>query len=101
MDFAGHPGITHILFDRSAIQLICLNLTFICLYPFNRRLKSLLKKCFSDLKELEVIKSSGLVVRLKLKCLLMKPTHDDIIEAKEVYILMYFGRYEGKLALRI
>ena len=31
--------------------------------------------------------SSNLVVQLKLKCLLKKPTHDDdIIEAKEVYI---------------
>ena len=30
--------------------------------------------------------SSSLVVQLKLKCLLKKPTHDDIVEAKEVYI---------------
>ena len=40
------------------------------------------------------------MVHLKLKCLLKKPTHDDIIDAKEVYIQQYFGRYEGKLVLR-
>ena len=28
-----------------------------------------------------------LVVQLKLKCWLKQPTHDDIIEAKEIYIL--------------
>ena len=44
----------------------------------------LLKKCFSDLNLYESVKSSGLDVQLKLKCLLMKPTHDDIIETKEV-----------------
>ena len=43
---------------------------------------------------------SSLVVQLKLKCLLKKPTHDDIIEAKEVYIQQSFGRYKGKLLLR-
>ena len=40
------------------------------------------------------------VVHLKLKCLLKKPTHDDIIEAKEVYIQQSFGWFKGKLALR-
>ena len=30
----------------------------------------------------------------------MKQTHDDITEAKEVYIQHYFGRYKGKLVLR-
>ena len=44
--------------------------------------------------------SSSLVVQLKLKCLLKKPTHDDIIEAKEVDIQQSFGRYKGKLVLR-
>ena len=44
--------------------------------------------------------SSSLVAQLKLKCLLKKPTHDDIIEAKEVYIQQSFGRYKGKLVLR-
>ena len=39
----------------------------------------LLKKCFSDLNLYEAVKSSGLVVQLKLKRLLMKPTHDYII----------------------
>ena len=38
-------------------------------------------------------------VTLKLKCLLKKPTQDDIIEAKEVYIQQSFGRYKGKLVL--
>ena len=46
--------------------------------------------------------ASGLAVQLKLfKVLLMKPTHDDIIEAKEVNIQMSFERYEGKLVLHI
>ena len=30
----------------------------------------------------------------------MKPTHDDIIEAKEVYSQLSFERYQGKLMLR-
>ena len=34
---------------------------------------------------------------VKLKCLLMKPTHDDIIDAKEVYIQKSFRRYKVKL----
>ena len=49
---------------------------------------------------MEQITSSSLVVQLKLKCLLKAPTHDDIIEAKEVYIQQSFGRYKGKLVLR-
>ena len=43
--------------------------------------------------------SSSLVVQLKLKCLLKKPAHDDIIKAKEVYIQQSFVRYKGKLVL--
>ena len=43
--------------------------------------------------------SSSLVVHLKLKGLLKKSTHDDIIEAKEVYIQHSFGRYKGKVVL--
>ena len=43
---------------------------------------------------------STLVVQLKLNCLLKKPTHDDIIEAKEVYIRQSFERYKGKVLLR-
>ena len=31
----------------------------------------------------------------------MKPTHDDIIDAKEVYIQMSFRRYKGKLEVLI
>ena len=41
--------------------------------------------------------SSSLFVHLKLKCLLKKPTDDDSIELKEVYIQQAFGRYKGKL----
>ena len=37
--------------------------------------------------------SSSLVLQSKLKCLLKKLTHDDVIEAKEVYIQQSFGRY--------
>ena len=44
--------------------------------------------------------SSSLVVQLKLKCLLKKPTQDNIIEAKEFYIQLFFERYKGKLLLR-
>ena len=44
--------------------------------------------------------SSSLVVQLKLKCLLKKAFHDDIIEAKEVYIQQSFGRNKRKLVLR-
>ena len=46
------------------------------------------------------ITSSSLDVQLILKCLLKKPTHGDIIEAKEAYIQQSFGRYKGKLVLR-
>ena len=46
------------------------------------------------------ITSSSLVLQLKLKCLLKKPSDDDIIKAKEVYIQQSFGRYKGKLVLR-
>ena len=43
---------------------------------------------------------SSLVVQLKLKCLLKKPTHDDI-KAKEFYMIqLSFERYKGKLVLR-
>ena len=50
---------------------------------------------------MEQITSSSLVVhvQLKLKCLLKKPTHDDIIQAKKVYIQKSFGKYKGKLVL--
>ena len=52
---------------------------------------------FIDLNLYQAVKSSGLVVQFKLKCLLMKPTHDNII----VYFQMSFGRYKGKLVFRI
>ena len=44
--------------------------------------------------------SYSLDVHLKLKCLLKKPTHDNIIDAKEVYIQKSFERYIRKLVLR-
>ena len=49
---------------------------------------------------MEQITLSSLVVQSKLKFLLKKPTPDDIIEAKEVYIQQSFGSYKGKLVLR-
>ena len=49
---------------------------------------------------MEQIASSSLVVHLKLKCLLKKPTQDDLIEAREFYIQLFFERYKGKLMLR-
>ena len=76
-------------------------LTFISLYLSFGGLKSpLLKKCFNDLNLYEAVKSSGLVVQLKLKCLQMKPTHDDIIQAKTVYSQVSIERDAGKLMLR-
>ena len=72
-------------------------LIFICLYPSFDGLKSpLLKKCFSYLNLYKAVKSSGLDIQLKLKCLLLKPTHDDTIEATEVYSQLYFEKYKGK-----
>ena len=73
----------------------------VCNPSFNGLKPHLLKKCFSDLNLYEAVKSSALVLQSKLKCVLMKPTHDDIIEAKEVYIQLSFERYVGKLVLRI
>ena len=49
---------------------------------------------------MEQVTSSILVEHLKLKCLLKNPTHDNIMEANEVYIQQSFGRYKGKLVLR-
>ena len=43
--------------------------------------------------------SSDLGVQLKLKFLLMEPPHDDIIEAKVVYIQLSNERYKVKLRL--
>ena len=42
---------------------------------------------------------SSLVVQLKLMCLLKKPTHSGIIEAKKFYIQPSFERYKVKLVL--
>ena len=48
----------------------------------------------------EAITSSSLVVQLKLKCWLIKPLHDDIIEAVVVYIQLSLERYNRKVVLR-
>ena len=42
----------------------------------------------------------SLVVQLKLKCSLEKPTHNDTIEAKVFYIHLSIERYKRKLVLR-
>ena len=42
---------------------------------------------------------SSLVVQLKQNCLLKKPTHDDIMEAKKFYIQLSFERHKVKLVL--
>ena len=98
MDCVIYQGTTLILFGRSAIQPACLfDMYLFCTPSFNGLKSPVLKKCFCDLNVYEAVKSSGLVVQLKLKCLLMKPTHDDIIEAKEVNIQLSFERYKGKL----
>ena len=72
----------------------------VCTLSFDGLKSPLLKKCFSDLNLYEAVMSSDLVVQFKLKFLLMKQTHDDIIEAKEVYIQLSFKRYKVKLMLR-
>ena len=75
MDLISHLGIT------LNVWQVC---DTTCLLFFG--LKSpLSKKYFSDLNLYEAVKSSGSVVQLKLKCLLMKPTQDDIIKTKKVY----------------
>ena len=74
MDLSSHHGITLILLGRS---------TSVCTLSFDGLKSPLLKKCFSDLNLYEAVMSCE---QLKLQCLLMKPTHDDIIKAKEVYI---------------
>ena len=86
-----HRGINLILFGRSAIQLVCL----FNVYLFDCFKSPLLNNtCLRDLNLYEAVKSSGLVVQLKLKCLLMRPTQDDI-EAKEVYSQLSFASYKG------
>ena len=44
----------------------------------------------------EVVWSSFCTIQTKVLDEI-KPTHDDIIEAKEVYIQLSFEKYEGKL----
>ena len=70
-------------------------LAFICLYPSIRWLK-----CFSDLNLYGVVTSSDFGAQLKLKFLLMKPTHDDLFKAKKFYIQLSFERYKAKFMLR-
>ena len=101
MDFVSYREITLILIGRSAIQLICVCDVYLGVpFPFISLKSPLLKKCLNGQIHTEQITSSSLVVQLKLKCLLKKPTHDDIFEAKEVYIQQSFKRYKGKLVLR-
>ena len=64
----------------------------VCTLSFDGFKSPLLKKFFSDLNLYKAVRSSALVVHLKLKSLLMKPTHDDIIKAKEVYSQLSFER---------
>ena len=71
-----------------------------CTLSFNSFKSPLVKKYLNGYIHTEQITSSSLVVHLKLKRSLKKPTHDDIIVAKEVYIQQSFGRYKGKLVLR-
>ena len=100
MDLICHRGITLIQFGRSVVQPISLFDVYLFV-PFHlMALNPLLKKCFSDLNLYEAVKSSDLVVQLKLKCLLVKPSHDDIIEAGKVYIQLSFENYKGKYMLR-
>ena len=82
MDLVSHRGITLILFCKSDIKQGYL----FCTLSFDDLKSPLLNKCFSNLNLYEAVKSSDLVVQFKLKCLLTKPTHDDIIEAKEVIV---------------
>ena len=55
---------------------------------------------FQWLNSFEAVMSSSLIVQLKLKCSKKKPTHDEIIKAKEVYIQLSFEIYKGKLLRR-
>ena len=96
MDFVSNRGVILTLIGRSVIQRNwCLS---VCILSFDDLKYPLLKKRFSDYVLTEQITSSSSVVQLKLKCL-QKPTHDDIIEAKEFYIQLSFERYKAKLAL--
>ena len=67
----------------------------VCTLSFDGLKPHLLKKCFSDLILYEAVKPSGLTVQLNIKFFLMKPTHEYITKAKEVYIQVYFERYKG------
>ena len=63
-----HRGTTHILFDRSAIQHICLfdDYLFVPFHSMGEK-ALLLKQCFSYINLYEAVKSPSLVVQLKLK----------------------------------
>ena len=82
--------------DTACLLILCLS---VCTLSFDGLKSPLLKKCISELIFYEAVKSSGLVVQLKLKSLLMEPTRDAIIEAKEVYSQLSFEKYKGKLML--
>ena len=85
MDFVSHRGITLILFGRFAIKHISLFdvYLFVTFHSMFFKKSPLIKKCFSDLNVYEVVKSPGLVVQLKLKCLLIKLTHGDLSKQRK------------------
>ena len=101
MDLFSHRGIICILFGRSAIQSVSrFWRSSVCTLSFYGLKSPLVKKCFSDLNLYKTLTSSDLVVQLKLKLLLMKSTHDNIIEAKGSLHQVSFERYKVKLMLR-
>ena len=81
------------------VRLLILGLS-VCTLSFVGLKSPLLMKCFRDHDLYEAVKSSNLAVQLKLKCLLMKPTQDDVIKANKVYSQLSFEKYKGKLSLR-
>ena len=91
MEFVKHQGITLTLIGRSAIQRVCL-FDVCLLVPFHLMTKNLL---YLRNSPAEAVTWSSSVVHLKLKRLLKKPTHDDIIGAKKDCIQPSFERYKG------
>ena len=82
MDLFSHRGITLILFGRSAIQ----SDSSVCTISFDGLNLLYFNKCF--IRSSNVIRF-GFTVKTKV-CLLMKPTYDDIIEAKEIDNIITF-----------
>ena len=97
MAFVNHRGITPILIGRSAIQLFAY---FVSFHSMTLNLLYLRNVSVTKFMRSKIKTSSLLIVQLKLKCLLKKPTHDDIIKANEFYMQLSFERYKGELVLR-